>query len=160
MHNLIHQCKVLRNAAPAAAGVDGAFVTCTEVDMSGYQNVMFLFVLGTIAANGVFTAAVKGSDVTATYGAGTIGRLEDNTNGNSLVSTIANDADTDDNKIIAIDIHQPGKKFVRAEYQRTVGNVTLDSVIAILYNGQWNPQGIVGDLENALSMANPTQRTT
>lgn len=126
MNNFINNHKIVRISDPVAAGVDGAFVACTEIDMQGFENVAIVFAPGIIAANGVFTSRVKNSDTSATYGAGTIDRIG---------ADLANNADTDDKRWVVHDIRRPKDRYVTAYYQRTVGNVTLDLAFAILYNG-------------------------
>lgn len=157
MRQLAHQFKILKSCDIIAAGTDGAFVTETEVAMAGFENACFIWCIGAIAANGVITVAVKGSDTSATYGAGTIDRMVDPTSG---ASTKANVADTDDNGYIVWDVHQPGKKFLQAEHQRTVGNVEIDHCLCILYNGKFNPQELQGAIRAAFTTSNPTYSTT
>jgi hypothetical protein len=129
-HNLASGCKFIPLTLDGtnftvAAGTDGAVVDGTEIDMLGFTGCLIIFNVGAIAANGVFTSFVKNSDTAATYGSGTIDKIG---------SSLANSADTDDNKIIYHDIYKPQRRYLRASYQRTVGNVTLLSATAILYN--------------------------
>ncbi len=125
-HNLLTNAKFIALNATVAAGVDGAITAVTnEIDTQGYDGCLIAFKLGAIAANGVINTRVKNSSTSATYGAGTIDRVG---------SDKANDADTDDNKWIIHDIRKPLRRYLQAYYQRTVGNVTIESVFAILYN--------------------------
>jgi len=155
-NNLGHQIKVVKSATTIASGTDVSVVTEIEVAMAGFESCCFIFMLGAIATSGVITCAVKGSDTTVTYGAGTIDRMVDPTTG---ASTIVNALDTDDDGVLIWDVFQPGKKFLRAEHQRTAGNVTIEGVIAILYNGHYLPTGVVGALKSAgasMVTSNPT----
>lgn len=133
-----------------AAGVDGAFVDGTEVDTLGYDSVVFITSLGAIAANGVFTARLKQSGTTATYGAGTIDRIG---------ADLANSADTDDNKFIISEVFKPTERYMNHQYQRTVGNVTINNVIAILFNSHDNPPALAA-VEASQFLNSPTPSTT
>lgn len=152
MKNLAHNFKLLRVSAPVVAGTDGAVVTTTEVDSKGFQSCLFLILLGTVSASGLITMAVKGSNTSATYGAGTIDRMQDVS---SSASTVANTAGSNSNKFLAFDVFQPRRRYLRMEYQRTGGNVVIETAIAILYNGEYGAQGLVGDLVAALTTGDP-----
>lgn len=148
MHNLLNEVKFLRVSAAVAAGVDGAFVAGTEIDMKGFDNVLIIVATSVIAANGVLTSRVKNSDTSATYGAGTIDRIGAN---------VVNVDDTSDNKLQIHDIRRPKRRYVSLEYQRTVGNVTIENILAIQYNGNVRPpvQAIV-DAYQILNSPDPS----
>lgn len=152
MKNLAHNFKILGLSAAVAAGTDGAVVTCTEIDSKGFQSCLVVAELGTVSASGLFTMAVKGSNTSATYGSGTVDRMQDRS---SSASTVANTAGSNSNKFLAFDVFQPGRRYLRAEYQRTGGNVVIKTIFAILYNGEYGAQGLVGDLVAALTTGDP-----
>lgn len=159
MHTLLKNAKMIRltwdgTNYVAAAGVDGAAVASTEVDMAGFDSAMFIASIGVIAATGVFTCFLKNSNTSGSYGAGTIDKLG---------SSIANDADTDDNKLFIINVHKPQRRYLKFYSQRTVGNVTGDSLIVVLYNSHDNPVTqltTVGGVEASASLASPTPSAT
>jgi hypothetical protein len=51
-------------------------------------------------------------------------------------SNLANNADTDDDRFIVHEVIHPTERYLRPEYQRTVGNVTINGVIALLFNAK------------------------
>jgi hypothetical protein len=143
------EIRLLSNAV--AAGVDGALVTtATEIDMLGFDSVAIVYSLGAIAANGLITTAVKNSATTATYGAGTIDKIG---------ASLANSADTDDDKFIVHQIHRPSRRFLRTEYQRTVGNVAINGIFAILFNAGANPPANA-QVEASQALVTPTPSAT
>jgi hypothetical protein len=137
-----------------AAGTDGAVVTTgTEIDMAGYNSVMVIVCLGTIAASGVFTGTLKNSDTSGTYGSGTVDRI----------ATLANDADTDDNKLLIVEVYRPQRRYLRLNYQRTGGNVTVLSMLVVRFNSGNEPvsQGTsAGGVESLQVLNNPTPSAT
>ncbi len=159
IHTLFKNAKVTRltwdgTNYVVAAGTDGAVVESGEVDMLGFDSVAFVASVGVIAASGVFTSFVKNSDTSGTYGAGTIDKLG---------SSIANNADTDDNKLYIHEIHRPLRRYLKFNYQRTAGNCTLDTLFAIQFNAHDNPvtQGSsAGGVENSQFLVSPTTSAT
>jgi hypothetical protein len=150
MHNLLPAIDIRRLSGNVAAGTDGAFAALsTKVDMLGYTGCMIVFQLGAIATDGVITTRVK-NDATTTFGSGTVDQIGDD---------LANSADTDDNKFIVHDVYRPAYRYLEASYQRTVGNVTIDAVFAILYNGERRPI-TQSEVEAYQVLNNPTPSTT
>ena len=130
-----------------SAGVDGAFVTtATEIDTLGFDSVAIIYSVGAIAAGGIITTRVKNSDTSGTYGAGTIDRIGAN---------LANNADTDDDKFIVHEVYRPTRRFLRPEYQRTVGNVTINGIFAVLFNAKDTPPALA-QIEARQSLNSPT----
>lgn len=105
-----------------AAGTDGARVDLAEIDCRDCQSVTIIALPTTIAASGVLTLYAKGSDTSASYGAGTIGDL------GSVANPVAGEGD---NLPLVLEIHNPTQRYIKPQYQRTGGNVTLQSVIVI-----------------------------
>lgn len=158
MNNFTPNSRTFRNivtgsAYLAAAGTDGAVVTNGgEIDMIGYQSCRIIFQVGAIATNGVISTRVKGSNTSATYGSGTV---------DMLGSAKANSADTDDNKCIIHEIHRPRYRYLKPEYQRTVGNVTIDAVLVELFNPVHHPvTQATADVEASQVLNNPTASAT
>ncbi len=136
------------------AGVDGAVVLSGEIDMQGYDSLCVIASIGTIAASGVFTMFAKCSNTSGTYGSGTIDKIG---------TSIANDADTDDNKLFILDFHKIPRRYVKIVTQRTAGNGTELALIAIRYNAHLNPvtqSSSVGGVEASETFNNPTPRAT
>lgn len=141
------------SAYVAAAGTDGAMVTDgAEIDTKGYRSVRIILLLGVIAANGVITSRVKNSATTAVYGSGTV---------DVIGSALSNSADTDDNKVIIHEIHNPQRRYLKHEYQRTVGNVTINGIIVELFNPVHQPvTQATADVEASQVLNNPTPSAT
>lgn len=138
-----------------AAGTDGALVTTgTEIDMLGYNSLMVIVCVGTIASSGVITISVKNSETSAAYGAGTIDRIG---------AAMLNNADTDDNKLLITEVFKPQRRYCRVEYQRTGGNVTVLAMLVVRFNAGNEPvaQGAsAGGVEFLQVLNNPTPSAT
>lgn len=152
LRNLTPASKTFILSGPVAAGVDGAFVDLTEVDMQGFSGIRYLIHVGTIAASGVITTRVKGSNTSGSYGAGTIDRYG---------TDLANNADTDDDKLIIHEITEARERYSRLSYQRTAGNVTINSVIVELFNPAHAPVAqAAAQVEASQVLSGPTKSTT
>lgn len=129
--NLTYATEVRRISGAVAAGT-GDTITFTEVDMRGYNSVLFLVVLGAVTATGTARLNVKASDTSATYGAGTIDTLA--TAAQEALATTG-----DSNKVMSIEVFKPRRRYLRAQLVRATANIAVESVIAILYNAQDEP---------------------
>jgi hypothetical protein len=122
-YNLSHSVLVQGLDGDLSAATDGSRVTSlAEVDCKDCESVLFIVQLGTVAASGLFTGWVKGSNTSASYGSGTVGDL------GSMVNPTAGEGD---DKTMVIEVRRPLHRFLRFDYQRTGGNVTVQSIIAI-----------------------------
>lgn len=145
MKNLSKNSKWVRLSGAVSADVDGAMVGLGEIDTQGYSGCMVVFQVGTIATDGVITTRLKNSATSASYGSGTVDRIG---------SDLANSADTDDNKFIVHDVYRPERRYVKPYYQRTVGNVTIEAVFAVLYGAERAPVASA-DVEASQVLNNP-----
>jgi len=131
MRQLLKNAQIQVLSLAVAAGVDGAIVTTpTQIDMKGFDSVAIIYSLGAIAAGGIISTKVRNSDTSATYGSGTVDQVG---------TALANVADTSGNKFIVHEIHRPTRRYLRTEYQRTVGNVAINGIFALLFNAGDNP---------------------
>lgn len=132
MHNLSKSVKYERVTVDGTNYVLSAGTTDVNsgvVDTQGYEGVAFVAQVGAIAANGAVT--VKAQQDTASNMA-TAADIA----GTSQGAT----ADTDDNKLIVVDIYRPQERYVRLAITRgDSGNSTIDSLIAIKYLPQHKP---------------------
>lgn len=131
MHHLIQNALVTRLAPDQSAATTFLLaagtsdVGCTAVDTREYDSVMFIVLVGAIAAGG--TVDIKAQQSTDT----TDGNFSD------LAGTAATQlGDTDDDKMVIIDIHRPTERYVRIFTTRTTANSDLAGVIAIQYNAK------------------------
>lgn len=130
-----------------AAGTDVSVVTDpTEIDMLGYDSVAIIASLGAIATGGTFTMNVKNSATSASYGSGTV---------DNIGAAQVNSADTDDNKFIIKEVFKPTRRYLRVQYQRETGNVTINGILAILFNAKDTPAALT-EVESLLKLNSPT----
>lgn len=110
------EIQTLENYTAAGFGDD---LESSTIDMLGFDGVLIIYKLGAITATGVPTLTVKDSSDDSTY-ASISGASQ------------AGDSD-DDNLILAINVHKPTKRYLRANLNRATANVVLDGAIAIKY---------------------------
>lgn len=127
MHNLFKEAEIRRltfdgtNYILAAGTTD---VNSGSVDTLGYEGVAFAIAVGVMASSsGVeFQAQYSSDDGSVDTFADIVG------------SSVSVSADTDDNKLVLLDIFRPKERYVRIQSIRgDGGNTTLDSLVAILY---------------------------
>lgn len=121
-YNISHSILPQALDGDLAAGTDGARVTTlAEVDTLDCASVVFVIALGAVAASGLLTAWVKSSNTSGTYGSGTVGDI----------ASIVNVAGEGDNLCLVLEVHKPTERYLRLDYQRTAGNVTVTSITAL-----------------------------
>ena len=114
----LESCKIVRVSNAVAAGTSDS--NATSVDVSGFQSVVFLDLLGAIVSGGAQSIKVQGSDDNSTF--------------SDLEDTAYTIADTDDNKIACVEILKPAQRYLRLVTKRATQNTTIDGVVAILSN--------------------------
>lgn len=102
-------------------------INCTEIDMLGYEGVLFIVQFGAITAGAATT--IKAQQDTAT-GMGSAADLE---------GTAVTVADDDDDQAAWIDLYKPRERFVRCVITRATQNSVVESAIAIQYKGKKAP---------------------
>ncbi len=113
----------LMNAVAAGTTVQ----TGSEVDMQGYDGVMFIADIGALTAGQVTKLQAQGS----------------NTSGSE--TTFATDAvtaamaDADSNKCLVLDVFRPVTRYLKPVVERGTANAVIDCVIAILYQADKKP---------------------
>jgi len=138
--NLLKNSKITKVKAYQAGATSA--VDSDEVDMSGWDGVLFLASIGTPATNN----SMKAQQDTAT-GMSTAADLE----GTSVASTSAK---TD----LALDIYRPRERFVRVEITRTT-STTVEAIWAIQYRGRKGAQTNITTLQAAESHVSPAEGT-
>lgn len=139
MKQAVTECKVVRLAT--AQGSASADFNGNVLDMQGYDGVMLIGCIGTgNAANGLKAqggAQSDGSDAVDLEG--------------SLVESDAN-ATT-----MVLDVFRPRERYVRPVIVRGA-NTTIDSVVAVLYNGRTCPvDNSEADEQNAKLVVSPAE---
>lgn len=110
-------CKIFNVKAYTAANTGD--LTCDEVDMLGWDGVIFVAKIGTAnVANGIY---LQQDTVT---GMGSAADLEDSENLSDGTETV-----------LMSEVYRPQEQFVRAVVDRTV-STTVEGVWAICYKGQ------------------------
>jgi hypothetical protein len=140
-HNLSQVVDLRRSLNAVAAGTSEQ--TGTGIDTLGYDGVLFVFGFGAITSGAVTTIKAQQSSDDGSaddYG--------------DLLGTSQAIADTDDNKIAAIDIYRPLKRYVRPVVGRGTQNAVIDGVIAILYRGNISPAAVHTTLVRAAERFN------
>ncbi len=144
--NLLTNIKVTRvSEAEAAAQTD---ITCAEINMEGFDGVIFIAEFGTIDSTAVTSLKAQQDTVT---GMGTAADL--------LGTSITID-DDEDNMLLVLDVYRPREQFVRAIVVRGTADAVVDSVIAIQYKADKKPtvqdSSTVADSELHVSPAEGT----
>lgn len=120
INNLLNNVEIIRVANASAAAQTA--VEGSAVDTAGRNGVTFVASFGTVTTASVLTLKAQGSDN------GTSGWTD-------LVGSATHTADGTDgnNKVLALDVVRPTKRFIRAVVTRTAANAVVDGVVAVAY---------------------------
>jgi hypothetical protein len=118
-NNLLSTAEFVRveNAA-AAATTD---IESDGVDISGFENIVFVVAFGAITANAVTNVHLEQSTDNVTFA--------------DLEGTSVTVADDDDNLLAVLEIHRPRERYVRCVVDRGTQNAVVDGIFAIKHNG-------------------------
>lgn len=122
MLGLLNNTKIVRHNNGAAAGTT-TITPSAGIDVQGFNSVLFLVALGTITSTGVPSIKIQQSSddgSTDSYG--------------DLEGTAYAVTDADSNKMIAVEILRPTKRYLKLILARTTANVVLDGIFAVLGN--------------------------
>ena len=119
MLNLARNVKIARALNAVAAGQTNQ--NSGIIDMANYEGVVFIAALGTLASGAVTTLKAQ------------MGNKSNLSDAADLAGSAIAIADSDDNKLLVLDIHRPVERYVRAVVTRGTADATIDGVIAILY---------------------------
>ncbi len=122
MLGLLRNTKIVRHNNGAAAGTS-TITPSAGVDVQGFNSAMFLVLLGTVTSTGVPSIKIQQSDDDGV--ADGYSDLE----GTAFAAT-----DADDDKIIAVEILRPTKRYLKLILARTTANVVLDGIVCVLGN--------------------------
>ena len=145
MRNLARNVRIARALNAVAAGQtdqNGGII-----DMANYEGVVFIAVLGTLASGAVTGLKVQ------------MGNESNLSDAADLVGTAVSMTDSDDNKLLVLDIHRPAERYVRAVVTRGTADATIDGVIAIQYGARILPtsqDSTVAGIETHVSPAEGT----
>jgi len=151
-HNITYQTCLKRVSGAVAAGTTDT-LTFTEVDCKGYRNARIIVVLGAVTATGTARLNAKGSDTSATYGAGTIDTYCPAAN--EPIGTTG-----DSQKILSLEIHRLRRRYLRAQLVRATANVAIECVIVELFNAEEVPAGAGDTTSTQTVLNNPVPSAT
>lgn len=124
---LINEVKVTRVKNAVTAGTTD--VTCTTLDMAGWDGVLFLALLGDVTATSVLQFKIyTGSD-----SGGSGAALP--TGGTATTAFTAGASDAD-NLILLGDAFRPQARYVTGVLLRGTANAVVDGIVAIQYRGR------------------------
>ena len=147
-HTLFDQVKItkLMNSTVGASGTTD--LESSALDMTGYDGVLFLINWGAITSGGVQSAYLEQCDTTG----GSYAHLT-----GSRVTV----ADSDDNKITALNLWRPREEFIKVGIFRATQVSTVESIVAIQYKGDHkNPitQGTTY-VQGSVTLVSPAETT-
>lgn len=117
--NLIKDVKLTRVMNAVAAGTTAQ--NSSEIDMEGFEGVMFILAVGTLTATQ--TTSIKAQQ-TSTTGSGYA----------DLAGSGSGDFDdADSNQCAVLDVYKPREQFLRAVVTRGTANAVIDGVFALQY---------------------------
>ena len=97
------------------------------IDMANYEGVVFIAALGALASGAVTGLKVQ------------MGSESNLSDAADLAGTAISIADSDDNKLLVVDVNRPSERYVRAVLTRGTGDATIDGVVAIQYGPRLMP---------------------
>jgi len=95
-------------------------ITSSAVDTAGFDGCLFIVPLGTIVSGAATSIKVTQCDTTG-------GSYADLLGSNQTI------ADTDDDKLVYVDIVRPQEQFLKLVVSRATQNATIGGIIAVLY---------------------------
>lgn len=126
MQNLLKDIKIVRVLNAVAAGTSPQ--NGSILDMSGWDGVTFIALLGTLTATQVTSLkAQQGNQSNLSDVADLAG---------TLVGPLA---DGDSNKCLALDVYRPTDRYVRCVVNRGTANAVIDGIVAVQYRGRKSP---------------------
>lgn len=129
MHpSLLNDVKI--TVVEAAAGAAQTALDSDILDMSGYEGVVFIAMLGDVTSGSVLTLAAQQNTANSASGMATLA-------GSATFTAGATDADS---KALVLDVYRPRERYVRAYLTRTTQDAIVGGVIAIQYGATKKPQ--------------------
>lgn len=110
---------ILSTTTLGAAG--SSAIVSTALDMTGYEGVLFIVPLGTIVSGAATSVSV--GECATTGGSY-----------NDILGTSQTIADTDDDKLVYVDVRRPLLPFLKLTVSRATQNATIGGIIAIQYD--------------------------
>ncbi len=124
MFTLGRDCKITRVNTGTVAGVTDP--DTDRVDMSGFDSVMFIWLLGDVTSGSVLQAVAKSNAADS---------ASNSTTEKSGTSITAGASDYDA-KMLIVDLHRPTLRYAYSTLIRDTQNAVVDGCIAIQYNAK------------------------
>ena len=128
IESLLKACLFTKTSIAKVAGV-ADITDGTILDMSGYDSVCFVAILGEVTSGAVNTLKAYCGDNSS---------LTDGAYKTTTATVTASGNDTDNNLMI-LDVVRPGKRYVRCDLVLDTENSVVDGIIAIQYNARTLP---------------------
>lgn len=129
MGNMLKDIKItVVEAAAAAAQTE---LVTDVLDMSGYEGVLYIALLGDVTATSVLTLTAKGNSANSVSSPTPITQKA-----SDAFTAGASDADS---KVIVVDVYKPTLRYQFASLTRTVANAVVGGIIAIQYKAHNRP---------------------
>jgi hypothetical protein len=132
VNSILKDCKVTRVLNSVVAGTsdqDG-----TVLDMTGFDNVMFVAALGDVTSGSVLELQVFGNTASSTSSPTPVELTNDSAGPNTA------GASDNDNKLYIVDVQRPAYQYVFPRVKRGTANAVIDGVFAIQYKAESVPQ--------------------
>ena len=136
-----------RRAANAVAAGTGDTQAGLTIDTHGYATVVLVGIVGTITASG--TCKIKAQH----------GDASDASDMADIAGSGVDLADSDDNKMAAIEIHEPKKRYVRLAFVRATANVVIDGGVAVLAHARVSPPPTHSTVDGVKTLISPSSGT-
>ena len=127
--SLLKNVKVAYAAGAAAAAQTE--VLSTVLDMTGYDGVMFIALLGDVTATSVLTLTAKGNTASSTSSPSPVTQKA-----STEFTAGASDADS---TAIVVDVYDPAVRYMFASLTRTTANAVVNGIVAIQYKAEYRP---------------------
>ena len=127
--SLLKNVKVAYVAGAAAAAQTE--VLSSVLDMSGYDGVMFIALLGDVTATSVLTLTAKGNTASSTSSPTPVTQM-------ATAAFTAGDSDADSTALV-VDVYDPAMRYAFASLTRTTANAVVNGIVAIQYTAEYRP---------------------
>lgn len=127
--NLSKNVKFTRLLTSTAAGT-GDTLSGAILDMSGFEGVVFVALLGDAAAGAVVTLQAQQNTANSASGMATLA---------GTAAQAAFSASSGDDKVLVLDVYQPRERYLRPQLVRATTNIAIDGILAIQYEARTRP---------------------
>lgn len=115
----------------AAAGAAQTELVTDVLDMSGFEGVMFVALLGDVTSGSVLTLTVKGNSANSVSSPSPVSQKA-----TDAFTAGASDADS---KVLMVDVYKPTLRYMFGSLTRTTQDAIVGGIIAIQYGADNKP---------------------